>query len=390
MLALVFQGVLQGSGVVASLVATQGAATQGAATQGAMAQGVAAAADGAVRSAAEGRLHLWGNLSLADPLFLLALPLAVFFIVRRHGRRRRQAARMPVLGAAPLPRSMVQRLAWFPALAATLAIALVSVALARPLRGNVQLSSTSEGIDIALLVDRSGSMQHDDLAPGRTRLDVVREVVGDFAERRMTDRAGASDNVALIAFSRYPQLLCPFTLDVDALRGFLAGVKLVETRDEDGTAIGVALAKAVAVLRESESPSRIIVLLTDGENNIDAITPEQATQLAVEEDMRVYTILAGRFVYAYDFAGRVRPTNQRLDTTALEHIAGETGGRFFRARDREELEEVYGEIEALERTERSEERFVEAFDLYPSLLVGALVLYLCAWLSSVTWARRIL
>ena len=253
---------------------------------------VTATADGAVPSAAEGRLHLWGNLSLADPLFLLALPLALFLIARRHARRRRQAALLPALPVAALPRSLAQRLAWIPPTGATLAVILVTLALARPLRGNVQLSSTSEGIDIALLVDRSGSMQHDDLAPGRTRLDVVREVIGDFAERRMTDREGASDSVSLITFSRYPRLLCPFTLDVDALRGFLAGVKLVETRDEDGTAIGVALAKAVAVLRESESPSRVVVLLTDGENNIDAITPQQATQLAADAPLWSWALLA--------------------------------------------------------------------------------------------------
>ena len=348
------------------------------------------AAEGAVRSAAEGRLHLWGNISLGDPLFLLLLPLALALILRRHARRRRPAAVLPVLPTEPLPRSLAQRLAWVPPTAGVLAIVLVIFALARPLRGNVQLTSSAEGIDIALLVDRSSSMQHDDLSASRTRLDVVRQVVGDFAQRRMTDREGASDHVALITFARYPSLLCPFTLDVDAIRGFLDGVKIVQTRDEDGTAIGVALAKAVAVLRESEAASRVVVLLTDGENNIDTITPAQAATFAAEEKIRVYTILAGRFVYGYDWAGRVRPTNQKIDTRELEAIARETGGRFFRAHDLDELEDVYIEIEALERTKREEQRFVEAFDLYPPLLMGALLLYLFSWFSSATWARRIL
>ncbi len=348
----------------------------------------AAQAAGDVRSSAEAGLPLWGDYSLADPVFLLFLPLAALALL--HGRRRRaaQAARMSVLPPTRPPRSLVQRLAWVPLACQLLALAGVAVALARPLRGNVQSTTEAEGVDIALVVDRSSSMQFEDLAPDLSRLEVVKRVVGDFARRRMTDTEGASDYCALFTFAQYPQLLCPFTLDADALTGFLDQVELVRYEAEDGTGIGRALAKAVAVLRESDAKSRVVVLLTDGENNIDDIAPLKAAELAAEEGVRVYTVLAGRYVYVQSVFG-VQATEREIDSSELEQIARTTGGRFFRARDQRGLEDVYAEIERLERTPRTERTFTETFDLYPLVLLPALVAYLVGWLSSATWARRL-
>jgi Ca-activated chloride channel family protein len=286
-----------------------------------------------------------------------------------------------------LPRSLAQRLGWLPPLLQCGSLCLVVLALARPLRGDVETNSVSEGVDLALLIDRSSSMGHTDLEANRTRLDVVKEVVSDFATRRMTDRDGASDYVGLFSFARYPEALCPFTLDVDAVQGFLRDVQLARDRAEDGTAIGIALAKAVAVLRESEAKSKVAVLLTDGENNIDLISPAQAAELAAEEGVRVYTVFAGSFVM--DAFGRMREVVPEYDTKELQEIAELTGGRFFRARDRRALEQAYAEIEALERTPRQEKRFVEHYDLYPRFLVGALLAYCAAWLCLSTWARRL-
>ncbi len=343
---------------------------------------------GEVRSSAESGLALWGDYSLADPLFLLFLPIAAVALI--HGRRRRasQAARMSMLPPGRLPRSWPQRLAWIPIACQLLALAGVAVALARPLRGNVLSTTEAEGVDIALVVDRSGSMKFEDLAKGLTRLDVVKRVVGDFARRRMTDTVGASDYCALFTFAQYPQLLCPFTLDADALTGFLDQVELVRFEAEDGTGIGRALAKSVAVLRESDAKSRVVVLLTDGENNIDDISPIEAAELAAEEGVRVYTVLAGRFVYVQSIFG-VQASEQEIDSSELEQIARMTGGRFFRARNEQGLEDVYAEIERLERTPRTERTFTETFDLYPLVLLPALIAYLIGWLSSASWARRL-
>jgi Ca-activated chloride channel homolog len=340
----------------------------------------------AVRSAAEGSVELWGNLSLGDPWFLALLPLFLVFSLLRARGRRDVAGRVPVL---PEERSLSlrQRFGWMPTVMHSSALVLVVVALSRPLEGDVETSTETEGVDIALVLDRSSSMEADDLEPDRTRLDVVKEVVARFAERRMTDREGASDNVALFTFARFPQQLCPFTLDVDAVRGFLGEVELVRHREEDGTGIGIALAKAVAVLRESDAKSRVIVLLTDGENNLPQISPTQAGEMAAEEGIRVYTIFAGRYVR--NALGQRMRSEQFIDTSELKKIAELTEGRFFRARDAESLEEVYAEIERLERTPREESRFVEHYDLYSGFLLAALSAWLLGWTSAFTWARRL-
>lgn len=344
--------------------------------------------DGEVLSAARSSLRLWGDYSLADPLFLLLLAPAALVLLLALVRRSHPAARVTVVPDRP-PRSIRQRLGWLPPVAKGLALCGAIVGLARPLRGNEELDVTSEGVDIVLCVDRSGSMRFDDLERGRTRLDVVKAVVADFAERRMTDRVGAADNVSLVSFAHYPTVLCPFTLDVDAVRGFLEGVELVQRREEDGTAIGVALAKAVSMLRDSAAKSKVVVLLTDGENNVDDITPRDAAELAAEEGIRVHTIYAARYQFVHDpFRGYVAQEAEP-DTSDLRTIAELTGGRFWRARDRAALEGIYAEIEELERTPRHERRYEEAYDLYPWFLLPAALLYGMSWLSTATWARRV-
>jgi len=340
----------------------------------------------AVQSAAEGSLRLWGNLSLGDPWFLVLLPLFVILFLLRARRRRDVAGRVPVLPAQRAV-SLRQRVGWVPNALHGSALILVVFALARPLEGDVETSTETEGVDIALVLDRSSSMEADDLEPGRTRLDVVKDVVVDFAVRRMTDREGASDNIALFSFARFPQQLCPFTLDIEAVRGFLGEVELVKHREEDGTGIGIALAKAVSVLRESDAKSRVIVLLTDGENNLPQIPPGEAGEMAAEEGIRVYTVFAGRYVY--DPFGRRMRSEQLIDTTELKRIAELTGGRFFRARDREGLEAAYAEIEDLEKTPREERRFVENYDLYSEYLFMAFFAWILGWASAFTWARRL-
>ena len=328
-------------------------------------------------SSAPVRLELFGSLALADPIFLIALP--VVLAVLWYGRRRnaRPILRAPVQ-ISSATKSWRQRLLMLPLLAQVAGLSLVVLALARPVEFDVLQSVTSEGVDIVLAVDRSSSMEIMDLERGRTRLDVVKEVVGDFAERRMTDAVGASDNVALLSFAGFPELRCPFTLDAGALRGFLDEVAIVKFEAEDGTAIGAALAKSAALLRDSDAKSKVIVLLTDGENNRNEIPPEAAIALAKDAGVKVYTILAAREVYGIDPFGRAVSTGREPDTRLLETIAEETGGSFFRGRDREGLESIYGEIERLERTPRHEERRVETRDLYPGLLIGALGLFALA------------
>jgi len=342
-----------------------------------------------VRSAAEGRVALWGDYALADPWFLAIVPLAILFTLWGRGRRGREPGRVPTVPGELQARTLAQRLAWIPPLLQACALMGVCVALARPLRGSVETTSVSEGVDIALVIDRSSSMQYRDLDPEKTRLEVVKEVVGEFAARRMTDSENASDYCCLVTFSRYPELLCPFTLDVDQLSGFLAQVELVANRAEDGTGIGIALAKAVAVLRETDAKSKVVVLLTDGKNNLDEIAPLEAAELAAEEGIRVYTVFAGLYDFRPGFFGEAVRTTNEIDTAELEKIAEVTDGRFFRASDREGLEAAYAMIEELARTPRQEREFSETFDLYPRFVLLSLIAYALAWLLGSTWLRRL-
>ena len=351
---------------------------------------------GDVQSAAGASVLRWGEFALASPWALLALPLGLLCLWL--GRRR---ARGRASVALEGPRSLRQRTAFVPGLCELGALLCAGVALARPLRLDVSSDQESLGVDIALVLDRSSSMRFEDLERGRSRFQVVKEVVGDFAARRMSDRENAADSVALVSFARYPRLVCPFTLDVDALLGFLEKVDLAgwdpdervrqikQQMGEDGTAIGVGLAKAVAVLRDSDARSRICVLLTDGENNVDDITPRAAAELAAELGIKVYTIFAARYVFEPDpFRGAWVPTDRPADTRPLEEIAQLTGGRFYRAADKARLEEIYAEIEALEKTPRKERRFEETYDLYPRWLGPALLLFLLAELARATFWRR--
>ena len=145
----------------------------------------------------------------------------------------------------------------------------------------------------------------------------------------------------------------------------------------------------MALLRETDAKSKVVVLLTDGENNVPDIQPLEAAELAAEEGIRVHTIYAARNLFIYDPRRGYVPTSKPPDTGELQRIAELTGGHFFQARDRESLEAIYAEIESLERTERREERFEETFDLYPRILWAAFLLYGAAWLSVATWARRL-
>ena len=343
----------------------------------------------AVRSAAEEHFKLWGQYALGDPWFLLLVPLGLLAVLWGRSRAGRDRARVPALSGVAAGQTLAQRFGFLVPLAEFGALALVAIALARPLRGNEETLTESEGVDIAIVLDHSGSMERNDLDPQASRLDVIKDVVHDFAVRRMSDKEGAADNIALIAFAAYPQLLCPFTLDVDAITGFLKGLKPVDNRAEDGTAIGVGLAKAVSVLKTSKARSRVVILLTDGENNIDLITPEDAARLAAENKIKVYTIFAGRYVYVPDMFGNPRPTEREIDTSELQTIAQTTGGRFYRARNRAELEKIYGEIEQLERTKRVEHRYTQTFDLYPRFLALALLLHVLGWLLGATFLRRL-
>ena len=267
----------------------------------------------------------------------------------------------------------------------TLALTLLIVALARPRLGHGETEIQASGIDIVLAVDISGSMQAMDFKiQGKryNRLEVVKQVIEKFIEKRDTDR------IALVAFAGEPYLVSPLTLNHDWL------VKNLERLDigiiEDGTAIGSALIMSANRLRELQAKSKVVVLLTDGVNNLGSIQPITAAEAAAALKVKVYTIAAGTKGKApfpvKDHLGRTRYHNVEtdVDEPTLKEIARLTQGTFFRATDTEELENIYDQIDELEKTEVKLKNFTYYDELFIWPLLAGLFFILLEYLLANT------
>lgn len=255
-----------------------------------------------------------------------------------------------------------------------LALAFLAVALARPQSGTESREVTSEGIDIMLALDISGSMRAEDFKP-QNRLYVAKEEIKRFVEKRTSDRIG------LVIFSQSSFTQCPLTLDYGVLLNFLDQVKFGMIKD--GTAIGMALANCVNRLRESPSKSKVIVLLTDGVNNAGEIDPLTAGSIAKTMGIKIYAIGVGKpgnAMYPIDdpiFGKRYVYLPNEIDEVGLKAIAEKTGGKYFRARSEKELEQIYDEIDKLEKTKVKVNEYVqykELFSLFVFLGFGLLVI----------------
>ncbi len=300
-------------------------------------------------------------MSFATPWLLLLLPLAAALLLARavlQPRRARLAvADLEPLLAAAAP-SWRLRLRWLPWLLRAAAIALLIVAAARPQQGLALTTLPEDGIDIVVALDVSGSMSQ--LAePGLrapSKLDAAQEVIGEFIESLEGDRIG------LVVFQSRAILLSPLTLDHDALRRQVDGAESGLIRD--GTAIGLGIAEAINLLRESPARSRIVVLLTDGENNQGEVPPMQAARIAETLGIRVYTI---------GLHGAARGSSD-VDVRLLQQIAAVTGAGYFDAATQDELSEAYREVSRLERSRVGERRFTEYHEYGPLFAVAALLL----------------
>ncbi len=268
------------------------------------------------------------------------------------------------------------------------AAAMIILALARPQMGNEESVMRSEGIDIMLAVDVSSSMLAEDftLAAGpANRLQVVKQAVRSFVESRRGDRIG------LVLFAARPYLQSPLTLDHGWLLSNLDRAEIGVI--EDGTAVGSALATAVNALEKSETKSKVIVLLTDGQNNAGRVMPLSAAEAAATLGYRVYTIGAGtRGVARYpstDFFGNKRyvPMQVDIDEDTLRKMASIAGGKYFRAVDTESLGEIYAEIDGLEKTEHEGLLYLDYHELYPWLVMPAILLLAVELLLAETWLR---
>ncbi len=319
------------------------------------------------------------GLTLRDPVLLaLALVLPIVVAVRWRSRSRRPAVTFSsasLLGPVHSPRTDLLHL---PRLLQVLGLVLLAFALARPAE-RVRLADETAGIDILLCLDTSSSMRSRDMDAQRTRMDVAKDAAAAFIENRPDDRVG------LITFARYAELACPLTLDHDALLTILGSVETVQGEGpEDATGIGAAVAKAAQVLRVGADRSRVVILLTDGEENVavgDAqgeIPPRHAAQLCERFGVRVYAIAAG--------AGRRAPDGSlvRIDTQPVEDMALRTGGFLGRARDADAVERVYARIDALETAPVEQARFVLE-DRYLLFLLAGVLLLLLGRVLAETW-----
>jgi len=290
-------------------------------------------------------------MKLDQPWWLLILVPLLFAFVRTRPPAV-PFARALTLG---LQASLRRRLSsWSVWLRPVAAIALV-LALCGPRIGRATYSEVVKGIDIQLLLDVSGSMQLRDLGANRTRLDVVRGVLEEFVKGREGDRVG------LLTFALYPRVACPLTRDLAAVQEALRDVRPVLGNSlEDRTAIGVAIAAAAQRLSRSDATSKVVVMLTDGEQIVHDVGLDDAADYAALRGVRLYTIAAGRA--------------QSPWTKKLESIARATGGQAYFARDATALTRIYQEIGALE-TSTAEERIHTSFaDAHFGFVLAAMLL----------------
>lgn len=323
---------------------------------------------------------------LAAPLWLLllaAVPLAAWLHHRRGELGAILYSRLPgagsgLRGARPAGRRTRPAGAWrlhLPFYCRLAAFSLIALALARPQLGYAWEESLTEGIDIQIVLDVSGSMAAEDFQPDN-RLEVAKRVVRDFVARRTGDRIG------LTVFSGRALTRAPLTTDRRMLDLLVDAVELNQV--QDGTAIGVALANGAARLKDSEAESKVIVLVTDGVNNTGAIDPLSAAAVCDGLGIEVYTIGVGtrgrvlipirqRNPHTGQIVERRVEMDNQLDEALLERIAERTEASYFRATDRESLEEIFAEIDRLERTPMQVKRYVRYEERFQPLAWAALV-----------------
>ncbi|MCL4298913.1 MAG: VWA domain-containing protein [Anaerolineae bacterium] len=283
----------------------------------------------------------WLLLLLAAPLLLALLPLLA--------RSRQQPATLQysdIRLTAQLGPSLRQRGRFILPVLRLLGLALLIIALARPQAGSAREIITGEGIDIAIVLDISGSMAALDFEPNR--LGAAKRVINDFIQQRKYDRIG----LVIFASEAFSQV--PPTLDYKVLERVLEDTQVSwDIGLDSGTAIGLGLANGANMLRDSQADNRVIVLLTDGANNSGQVDPLTAAQIAKALDIKVYTIGAARpGPAALPFPdGRVEYRDSEIDEETLRKIADITGGLYFRAEDGEGLQQIYNTINRLERSQ---------------------------------------
>lgn len=320
-------------------------------------------------------LYNWlQNIELAHPWYLLLfaiVPILIWWYIKKYNRRQGTLT-ISSLKQVSEQRSFKTMLRHLPFIFRILAIICIIVALARPRTRYDEELISGEGVDIVLCIDVSGSMLAQDLQPNR--MEAAKEVAANFVSTRATDR------ISLVIFSGESFTLSPLTTDQANLTSQIYNIKSGVL--EDGTAIGMGLATSVERLKESTAKSKVVILLTDGENNGGFIDPNTAKELAKSLKIKVYTIGVGTEGTAIvpvqtDMGVVMQQEKVNIDEKLMTQIADETGGRYFRAKDNEGLKSIYAEIDKLEKSKveiTALHRFSEKF--FPLALAAVALLLL--------------
>ena len=287
-------------------------------------------------------------MTFANPeyfILLMFVPLMIFWYWKKQKQQLVELQVSTVQVFHSVPRSWRQRFRHFLFVFRVLALMFLTIALARPQSTSRGENVSTEGIDIILVNDISGSMLAEDFRPNR--IEAAKKVAMDFIDGRPTDRIG------LVIFSGESFTQCPLTLDHGVIKSLLSEIK--SGMIEDGTAIGMGLATAVSRLKDSKAKSRVIVLLTDGINNRGFIDPMTAAGIAQQFGIRVYTIGVGTIGVApypvqTPFGTQYQNVPVEIDEQLLQKIADQTGGKYYRATDNKKLRVIYDEIDRLEKT----------------------------------------
>ena len=247
----------------------------------------------------------------------------------------------------------------------------VIVALARPQDAKSWEETKTNGIDMVIALDISSSMNMPDFKPNR--LEASKKIATEFIQSRTNDRFG------LVVFAAESFTQCPLTIDHERITELFKDIRMGIL--EDGTAIGSGLATAVQRLKDSEAKSKVVVLITDGENNAGTVTPKTAAELANTFDIKVYTIGIGKDEFTVQQQTFFGPRNQtyksNIDTEALNNIAEITGGKYYRAESEDALKNIYEEIDRLEKTELASFKYYKKTELFlPYLLIGLVLICL--------------
>ncbi|MEM7646148.1 MAG: VWA domain-containing protein [Pseudomonadota bacterium] len=331
---------------------------------------------------------IWNSWWAFSFLIFLVVAAIVHFV-----RRQRRHGALPlstVAIAKKLGPSLRTRFKSLPEILKYLGLVFVVIALARPQKTDEKVNRNVEGIDIMVALDISHSMLIEDMKP-ENRLESAKKTIREFVEKRISDRIG------MVVFSGESYTRVPLTLDYALLKQNLGQVE-TSTNIKMGTAIGVALGNAVSRLNESTAKSRVVILLTDGENNTGLIDPQTALKIAKGYGVRIYTIGVGRDgqaqlpIYSTDMFGRkvkrYQPIHSKVNEPLLKQLADETGGQFYRATNTKRLEDVFSDIDRLEKTKIEEDRYTRYTEMFESYLFWGFLLYLLGLILQTTLLKR--